>query len=146
MTFKRVEAVSHILASVKKAKDIDEKVRILRENDSETLRYILELAFHPNVGWAIPEGAPPFRKSDLPDLEGRLYKESRTLYIYLNGNRPDITKVKREHLFIQLLESIHPDDADLLIATKDKKVEGLNIDIINTAFPGLIPNEQVNQA
>jgi hypothetical protein len=45
-------------------------------------------------------------------------------------------------LFIGLLESLHPKDANLLIAVKDKKVEGLNAATINEAFPGLIPNEQ----
>jgi hypothetical protein len=64
--------------------------------------------------------------------------------MYLNGNRPDLKKHQRENLFIGLLESLHPKDAELLIAVKDKKVEGLNVDIINTAFPGLIPHEQIN--
>jgi len=69
-------------------------------------------------------------------------KEARTLPLYLYGNRPDLKKHQRENLFIGLLESLHPKDAALLIAVKDKKVEGLNIATINEAFPGLIPNEQ----
>jgi hypothetical protein len=47
-------------------------------------------------------------------------------------------------LFISLLESLYPKDAELLIAVKDKKVEGLTLDTVNTAFPGLIPNEQIS--
>lgn len=142
----RHKAISEIISLVSKTNKKEEKVAILRENDSETLRYILELAFHPNVGWWIPEGTPPYKKSDLIDLEGRLYGEARKLPLFLYGNRPEIKKFQRENLFIGLLESIHPDDAELLIAVKDKKVKGLNIEVINEAFPGLIPYEQIDQA
>jgi hypothetical protein len=138
----RTLAIAEILDLVKEAKDVQTKVSLLRQYDSETFRYILELAFHPNVGWWLPEGAPPYKPCEVLDSEGRLYKEARTLPLYLAGNRPDLKQHQRENLFIGLLESLHPKDASLLIAVKDKKVEGLNIATINEAFPGLIPNEQ----
>jgi hypothetical protein len=138
----RTLAIAEILDLVKEVKDVPSKVSILRQYDNETLRYILELAFHPNVGWWLPEGAPPYKPSEVLDTEGRLYKEARTLPLYLYGNRPDLMQHQRENLFIGLLESLHPKDASLLIAVKDKKVEGLNVATINEAFPGLIPNEQ----
>jgi hypothetical protein len=138
----RTLAISEILDLVKEAKDVQTKVSLLRQYDNETLRYILELAFHPNVGWWLPEGAPPYKPSEVLDSEGRLYQEARTLPLYLSGNRPDIKQVQREMLFIGLLESLHPKDAALLIAVKDKQVGGLNVATINEAFPGLIPNEQ----
>jgi hypothetical protein len=138
----RTLAIAEILDLVKEAKDVQTKVSLLRQYDNETLRYILELAFHPNVGWWLPEGAPPYKPSEVLDSEGRLYQETRTLPLYLAGNRPDLKQHQRENLFIGLLESLHPRDALLLIAVKDKKVEGLNIATINEAFPGLIPNEQ----
>lgn len=140
----RTLAIYEILDKVKAAKDVQTKINTLRQYDSETLRYILELAFHPNVGWWLPEGAPPYKPSEVLDTEGRLYQEARTLPLYLYGNRPEIKKHQRENLFIGLLESLHAKDAELLIAVKDKKVEGLNVDIINQAFPGLIPNEQIS--
>ena len=138
----RTLAIAEILDLVKESKDVQTKVSLLRQYDSETLRYILELAFHPNVGWWLPEGAPPYKPCEVLDTEGRLYQEARTLPLYLYGNRPDLKQVQRENLFIGLLESLHPKDASLLIAVKDKKVEGLNAATINEAFPGLIPNEQ----
>ena len=138
----RTLAIAEILDLVKESKDVQTKVSLLRQYDSETLRYILELAFHPNVGWWLPEGAPPYKPCEVLDTEGRLYQEARTLPLYLYGNRPDLKQVQRENLFIGLLESLYPKDADLLIAVKDKKVEGLDAATINEAFPGLIPNEQ----
>ena len=137
----RTLAIAEILDLVKESKDVQTKVSLLRQYDSETLRYILELAFHPNVGWWLPEGAPPYKPCEVLDTEGRIYQEARTLPLYLYGNRPDLKQHQRENLFIGLLESLHPKDANLLIAVKDKKVAGLNVATINEAFPGLIPNE-----
>jgi hypothetical protein len=71
--------------------------------------------------------------------------EARRLYLFLEGGNPDIKKVKREQMFIGLLESIHPQDAELLCMIKDKKLpENITKEIINSAFPGLIEDEQVS--
>ena len=53
--------------------------------------------------------------------------------------------LKRENLFIGILEAVHPDDAKLLLAMKEKKLpySGLTPKIINEAFPELI-YEQVS--
>lgn len=135
-----VKAISHIIAEAAKKKKAEDKAQVLRENRSDALTYILELAFHPNVGWWIPEGAPPYKPCEYVDVEGRLYKEADGLQNFLSGNRPELKQSQREHMFIQVLESIHPDDAKLVIDVKDKTVKGIDRDVVNLAFPGLIPN------
>jgi hypothetical protein len=132
-------AISQIIENAGKLATPDERARYLRAHDSDTLRYILELAFYPGVKWQLPVGAPPYRPTSYLDQEGRLYQESRTLPMYLSGNNPELGKVKREMLFIGLLETLFPKDAQLLIAVKDRKVTDLDIETINLAFPGLIP-------
>jgi hypothetical protein len=132
-------AISEIIENAGKLATSEEKAQYLRNYDSETLRYILELAFYPGVRWELPEGAPPYKPTSYLDQEGRLYQESRTLSMYLLGNNPELGKVKREMLFIGLLESLHPKDAQLLIAVKDRRVKGIDVEDINLAFPGLIP-------
>jgi hypothetical protein len=132
-------AISQIIENAAKLKTAEKKANYLREHDTDTLRYILELAFYPGVTWQLPEGAPPYRPTSYLDQEGRLYQEARTLPMYLTGNNPELGKVKREMLFISLLESLFPKDAELLIAIKDKKVTGIDVEVVNLAFPGLIP-------
>ena len=132
-------AISEIIENAGKLATSEEKAQYLRNYDSETLRYILELAFYPGVRWELPEGSPPYKPTSYLDQEGRLYQESRTLSMYLLGNNPELGKVKREMLFIGLLESLHPKDAQLLIAVKDRRVKGIDVEDINLAFPGLIP-------
>lgn len=132
-------AISQIIENAGKLQTPVEKAQYLRDHDSETLRYILELGFYPGVAWELPEGSPPYKPTAYLDQEGRLYQEARTLSMYLLGNNPELGKVKREMLFIGLLESLYPKDAQLLIAVKDKKVTGIDVEVINLAFPGLIP-------
>ena len=132
-------AISQIIENAGKLATPNEKAQYLRDHDSDTLRYILELAFYPGVKWELPEGAPPYKPTDYLDQEGRLYQESRTLSMYLLGNNPELGKVRREMLFIGLLETLFPKDAQLLIAVKDRKVTNLDVDTIKLAYPGLIP-------
>ena len=52
-------------------------------------------------------------------------------------------KPKRERLFIELLESIHPKDADLVVSMIAKKsIKGINRKLIDEAFPGLLKDSQ----
>ena len=140
------QTIAQIIDTASKIESVEDRAQYLRNNDSSTLRYILELALVPGVEWEIPEGAPPFKPCEYLDVEGRLHQEARTLYMYLKGNQPDLTQLKREMLFIGLLESIDKRDANLLIAVKDKKLpRTISTKVVNLAFPWLI-NEQVDQA
>jgi hypothetical protein len=48
-----------------------------------------------------------------------LFSELRRLYVFC---RKDLTPLKRESLFISLLEGVHPTEAKMLIAVKDQKL------------------------
>jgi hypothetical protein len=45
-------------------------------------------------------------------------------------------------MFLQILETIHPKDADMILAMKDKKLEtlypGITRDLVKQTWPGLI--------
>jgi hypothetical protein len=88
----------------------------------------------------------PYKPCEFLDQEGRLYAELRRLYLFIEGGNPSLTKVKREYLFIQLLESIDKQDAELLVAVKDKKLpyKGLTASVVKKAFPGLLPEDEQN--
>jgi hypothetical protein len=132
--------ISEIL---KKASEIkDEKMRIgwLRQNDSNVLRGILKGALDPSIEWQLPEGNPPYKENDLVDQQNILYSEYRRLYLFTKNGNPNLKQIRRESLFIELLESVDKDDAKLLLHMKDKNLPypGVTKDIINKAFPGLI--------
>lgn len=140
------KGISEILKEADKAAKVEDKVNILKRNESQTLFILLRLAHDPNVKWLLPEGAPPFKPTDAAnDVQGRLYTELRRFYLFVEGGNPPPPKMpnaKRESLFIQLLETIDPDDARLVIAIKDKDLTSiyktLKPYIINQAFPHLV--------
>ena len=83
-----------------------------------------EYAFDPAKKWILPEGEPPYKHSAEPIgmTPTNLYGELRRLYVF---NRADLKPVKREQLFISLLEGVHPDEAKFLCAVKDQTLHKL---------------------
>jgi hypothetical protein len=139
-----VIGVAEFLDKVSKLKTKEEKIAALRHNDSTVLRMVLQGAFDPNVKWQLPEGVPPYKPNDLTDQEHIFVRESRKLPYFIEGMYPTLKQVKRESMFIELLESVDPKDALLLCSIKDKKLpyKGLTSAIVKEAFPELVPDEQ----
>jgi hypothetical protein len=138
------KSLSSILKTCSEGKTVNDKVALLQQLATEPVLIILKYAFDPNIKFLLPEGAPPYKPCDFLDQESRLYSELRRLYLFVEGGNPSLTKVKREFLFIQLLESIDKQDAELLCAVKDKKLpyKGMTAAVVKKAFPGLLPDEQ----
>lgn len=117
----------------------EEQIKCLQANDVEPIRIILQYCFHPDAKWALPEGIPPYKPCEYPNIENMLYSEARKLYLYLEGGNVDLKPLRREKMFIDLLESVTPEDAKLLVSIKDKKLpfEGLSPETIKKAYPGI---------
>lgn len=133
--------IAELLEKVSKEKSKNARVKMLRENQSFPLKIILQYTFDPNIKWLLPEGPAPYRKSDLEDLETVLFSEARRLYLFIEGGNNDLKQNRRETLFIELLESLAPDDADLLVAAKDKinPYPYITYKLVKEAFPELLP-------
>lgn len=135
--------IFQILEKAAAFKNVEERIEVLHQNDSTALRTILKYAYDPQIVWDLPEGAPPYKPCPYPAQEMRLMSEIRRLYLFAKGGNPNLSKLRREALFIELLESIHPEDAKLLISIKDKKLpyKSLTAKVIKEAFPGLIEEQ-----
>lgn len=129
-----------ILEEASKLKSAEDKVNYLRAQNNNALMLILKYAYDPTIIWDLPEGAPPYKPCPYPAQELRLMSEVRRLYLFVKGGNPNLTKLKREALYIELLESIHPKDAELLNSMKEKKIpyKGITAKLVKEAFPGLI--------
>ena len=64
----------------------------------------------------------PYTPNDSPtvDSQSKLASQYRTLYNYVKGGNDGLKRARRESLFIELLESLHPDEAELVCLVKDK--------------------------
>lgn len=133
-------AISEILAETAKFKSKPEKVEFLQKNDSAPLRTVLRLIYDKDVEFLLPDSAPPWKKNKHTDAHTLLYREARRLKIFYKGGGYDNLKpVKRESLFISLLEDLHNDDADLLAHNMlaHKAVKGVTAKTVEEAFPDL---------
>lgn len=139
--------ISQILEEASELPSKEDKIDYLRRNDSVVLRQILRYALDPSIEWLLPKGKVPYKPSPFPDGENMLYTETRRLYLFVKGGNDALSPLKREQLFIQLLEALDPRDAELICAVKDKRLpyKGLSTKLIKETFPGLV-NEQVTQA
>lgn len=136
------KAISWILDFTSKLPNEEEKIKCLQANDNNAIRTILKFCFDPNIIWALPEGAPPYTPCQFPHQENNLYMEIRRLYLFLDpacGGNPNLKPLKRESLFVTILQEVDPEDAKLLISIKDKKLPyaGLTSETVLKAFPGL---------
>ena len=91
---------------------------------SVMVKTICEYSFDPEKKWILPEGEPPFKAASEPlgMTPTNLYGELRRFYVF---TRADLKPVKREQLFISLLEGVHPEEAKLLCAVKDQTLHKL---------------------
>ena len=131
---------SEILDKVHKAKTKDQKVSLLKQNDSEGLRMVIKSSFDPKIEWAIPEGEVPYKPNDVPAGTEHtvLAMESKKLWHFIKGADKGTPQHKKEQMFIQMLEGLHDSEAKLLIAAKDKRIhqvyKGLSTNVVKEAF------------
>jgi len=134
-------SIAEILELATKAKTKKEKVEILQKHESQVLKEILAVTYDKKrFEMLLPESVPPYTPSDFPDSHGLLYRESRKFMYFIKGFKGDnLPNYKREAMFIQMLESVHKDDAVVLEHFIQRKpFKGLTAATINTAFPALI--------
>ena len=138
--------IFQILEKAAEQKAVADRIAILQQNAGPALHTILKYAYDPNIVWDLPEGEPPYKPCPFPAQEMRLFAEIRRLYLFLKGGNPNLTKLRRETLFIELLESVHPSDAKILISIKDKKLpyKSITAKLVKEAFPGLIEEVPAN--
>lgn len=133
--------IHEVLALVGEASGKKEKIDLLKKNDSVVLKNILVGTFDDSIEWDLPPGTPPYTPADGHNAPSNLYRQINNLpYFVKNGKGKDMLKVKREMMFIRMLESIHPQDAEIVLAMVAKKLptKGLTKALVKEAFPNLI--------
>lgn len=131
---------SEILQAVSSAKTKKQKIEILQEYRSPALVSLFVWNYDDSVKSAIPEGNVPYTPNDAPtpEAQSKLASQYRTLYNYVRGGNDALRQVKRESLFIELLESLHPDEAELVCLVKDKdltKKYRVTHNVVKEAYP-----------
>lgn len=114
--------ISEVLQKVSNAKTKAEKIELLRQYNTPALRSILIANFDESVISELPEGEVPFSPNTAPKGTEHtvLEKEYRRLYVFFKGGNSSLRPAQRENLFIQMLEGLHEEEANVLVLVKDK--------------------------
>ena len=142
--------VFEILDAASSQRSKAKKVEALRRYEHPSVKMIFVWNFDDSVISLLPPGAVPYGETNAQttfagtlsdnlikeaqggesatgqDLDGRgktsLRREYQNLYHYVKGGNDKLTTTRREMMFINLLEGLHPRESEILILTKDKKL------------------------
>lgn len=141
-----LKPIYEIFDEFEKAKNKKERMDVIGRNLSNTLVNVLRLTFHPEIKWKVKELPENYRVPDdvLPGLTyDSLNSQLRRLYIFQEGDptAEALTPKRRNDLLFQLLNSLEPREAEILmgIFTKDQGVKGLDYKFVKEAFPEMLP-------
>lgn len=155
-----------ILELASKQRTAQKKVEILQEYRNDALVSIMIWNFDESVISVLPEGDVPYagvqeQTSGNDTLSGSiekqlnssskvdertsaqrtsLRKESHLFYNFIQGGNPSLPNIRRETMFINLLEGLHPLEAEILILTKDKRLTDkykITHQIVKDAYPDI---------
>lgn len=135
-------SMSEIVDKACKLKTKEEKVEWLKKHNSLALRDVMALMFNKELEFSIPTSEPPYEPSEYPDAHGQLFHEARKLKYFVKGFGGNLPQVRKEQMFIQMLESVDKQDAKLLLQMLQKKPpKGLTVAVVNEAFGNIIPTK-----
>ena len=134
--------LTEILQKVSSAKTKKEKIDLLQQYNSQGLRSLLIINFDDSLEFLLPEGEVPFTPNDAPagTEHTRLTQEYRGLYRFFKGGDASIKGMRREQLFVQLLEGLHADEANMLVSACNKDLQSkyrITKAVVAEAFPAI---------
>lgn len=135
-----------ILELVSKQRSNAKKVEVLQKYRNDALVAILIWNFDESIISLLPPGEVPYARVDeqsslndtlsgslekgnkvlgrtdefIRDRHTSIRKEWQNFYNYLQGGNPSLSSLRRETMFIQMLEGLHPLEAEIMVLVKDK--------------------------
>ena len=134
--------MSEILELASKQRSVAKKVEVLQEYSTDALKAILIWNFDETAVSMVPEGEVPYEKNDVPigTDHTSLRKEWKNLYHFVQGGNNTLSPIRRETMFIQMLEGLHPDEADILCLVKDGRLSEkykITKEVVGKAYPDI---------
>ena len=138
--------LNEILDYVETQKTKAKKVQALQEYRDDSLTAILIWNFDDRVQSAIPEGQVPYKENEVPvgTDHTSLRREWKNLFHFIKGGNDEVSSLRRESMFIQMLVGLHPEEAKIICLVKDKNLTQkykLTRDLVAEAFPDIVWGE-----
>ena len=159
-----------ILEVVSKQRSNAKKVEALKKYDCLPLKSILIWNFDESVISLLPPGDVPYgnlvedgssngnlsqkianrtkgdsiayngTEENLKAQKSSIANEYSKFYNFVKGGNPSLNSIKRELMFINILEGLHPREAEILALVKDKRLSErykITKDIVSEAYPDI---------
>jgi len=156
-----VKNVSDFFKKINQIENKNERAMALKTGANITVKELLNINFNSQIIFDLPEGSPDLSDEFNPnnnyfpalsqhDDGATLNYEIRKMYLFIKDRVPELTQIKRETLWIQLINSLGKDEAEVLISVKDKKLQekftNITHDVAHLAFPEFVSPPTKKQA
>tara|TARA_R110002153_G_scaffold167034_1_gene319691 strand:+ start:82 stop:531 length:450 start_codon:yes stop_codon:yes gene_type:complete len=137
--FELYEILEAISSETKPAK----KVELIRHylNTYTSFADYVRCVFDEKVQFLLPDSRPPFTPAVEENVPSSWHKQNMKLTYFVKGLKADhVNPMRRESIFIGMLESVHPKDAEILVDMVAKKTpcKGLTVKRVKEAIPTLL--------
>ena len=135
--------IHEVLELASKQRSKAKKVEILKQYEDPSIKAIFIWNFDPSVISAVPEGPVPYKENEVPvgTDHTSLRREYKNLYHFIKGGNDGLSSLRRETMFIQLLEGLHPEEAEIICLVKDKQLEtkyNIKEDVVKEAYSDIL--------
>ena len=160
--------IFEILELVSAQKTNAKKVEVLQNYEHASVKTVFVWNFDASVISLLPPGPVPYGETNAQttfagtlsdniakeaaggesatgqDLDGRnktsIRHEYQNFYHFVQGGNPSLTTTRREMIFINMLQGLHPKEAELLCLIKDKDLESkysVSLENVKQAYPNM---------
>jgi hypothetical protein len=159
-----------VLSLVSKQRTNVKKVELLKKYEDPSLKAIFIWNFDESIISLLPEGEVPYASTKeqnsfsgtlsgkISDAVGKMSeigtnslgsqdqgrssirKEYKMFYNFIKGGNDGLSSIRRETMFINILEGLHPLEAEIVCLIKDKKLETkykISKEIVSQAYPDI---------
>lgn len=135
--------VHEIFDAVSSERIGSKKIEILQRFNQNYIKSVLIWNFDPSITSVIPEGEVPIQPKENPEVKpsSSIKKEWSKFYNFVKGGNDSMNKLRKETMFINILESLHPLEAEILILVKDKKLQtkyNITKEIVAQSYPDIV--------
>ena len=132
----KTDTVTEIFKKINSFKQHKRRVEYMKDNWCTPVTTVIMGNFNDRINLKMPEGTPPYTpKKDAVHNE-KVYQQAQLLLDFSQH------QWAREKMFIDMLETLPPEDAELFIAMKDKKVTdkypNITLDLVKEVWPQLL--------
>ena len=136
--------VHEIFAAVVAKRTKDEKISILQQYNENFIKVLLIWNFDSSVQSILPEGDVPIQPRENADTvppASNIRKEWSKFYNFVKGGNDAMNRLRKETMFIQMFEGLHPLEAEIICLVKDKNLHSkykITKEIVSKTYPDIV--------